>query len=136
MNPFFLFESFHFESFLFPFQREEYKRLSLSFDPLMSEMRMKNLHPVHRRLPRAIFIEFFQKFDVMKCTAGFIGTLVVRTYCHKLDLVQRWKTHLRHVTNVESETFEPFFLHGAHNEYLSSIMQTCSKNSSDVQEIP
>ena len=48
------------------------------------------------------------------------------------NLVQRWKTHLRHVTNVESETFEPLFLHGAHNEYLSSIRQTCLKNSSDV----
>ena len=60
----------------------------------------------------------------MKCTAGFIGTLVIRTNCYKLDLVQRWKTHLPYVTNVESETFEPFFLDGAHNEYLSSIMNS------------
>ena len=92
--------------------------MNLSFEPLLLEMRMKHLRPGHGRLPRAIFIEFFQKFDVMDCTAGFIGTLMIPTNCHKLDLVQRWKIHLRYVTNVESEAFDPFFLDGAHNEYL------------------
>ena len=91
---------------------------------------MKHPRPIHRC--RAIIVEFFQKFDVMKCTAGFIGTLVICTNCQKLDLVQQWKTHLCYVTNVASETFEPFFLDGLHNEYLCSIMQTFSKNTSDI----
>ena len=68
----------------------------------------------------------------MMCTAGFVSALVIRANCYKFDLVQRWKSHLRYVMNVESESFEPFFLDGVHNEHLSSIMQTCSKNSSDV----